>query len=138
MLCAVTPMQAKRVRLVGWLFAPPSFALGGWLLLDPSGFWTIVGAPTHNAFAQAIYGGAILGEGSMFALCAWRPKRFSAILLYLVIYKVLACLGAALVVIRGQAAPTHALAVIAAWGIAGVIAAWAYPWGDSVMPADDH
>ena len=70
-----------------------------------------------------------MGEGAMFALGAIRPVRYLVFLQYLVVYKSMACLAAAAVLLRMDAAPTGAWLVIGGWAFAGLVAAAVFPWG---------
>ena len=74
---AVLPTEAQGdrfVRLVCVLFAASSFPLAAWMLIAPYAFWSGLGVG-GNPFAEALYGGAIAGEGVMFLLGARRPSR---------------------------------------------------------------
>jgi len=78
--------------------------------------------------AAAIYGGAIMGEGAMFALGALWPVRYLVFLQYLVLYKSFACLAGSAVLLRMDPAPLGGWMVIAGWAFAGITAALIFPW----------
>ena len=129
--------RLRLIRLVFAFFAVTSFALGGWMLLDPVGAWGSMGIDiSGNAFPAGIYSGAILGEGVIFALGAKNPTRYIVFLHYLMVYKALACLGGALVLLRMDAAPIGGWIVLAGWAFAGLTGAAIYPWhqGDRLAP----
>jgi hypothetical protein len=117
------------IRLVCFFFAITSFGLGAWMTIDPASTWRSMGLEVGpHPFAQAIYGGAILGEGAMFALGAIWPVRYLVFLQYLVIYKTFACLAGMAVLMRMDPAPTGGWFVIAGWAFAGLTAAIIFPW----------
>lgn len=133
----VPPMSAnapseKRIwliRLVCVAFALSSFGLGAWMMIDPKSAWGSMGIEVGpNPFAQAIYGGAIMGEGAMFALGAIWPIRYLVFLQYLVLYKTFACLAGSAVLLRMDPTPTGGWMVIAGWAFAGITAALIFPW----------
>ena len=118
------------IRLVCFFFAASSFALGGWMMVDPASAWGMMGLDVGDEpFVQALYGGAIMGEGAMFALGAIWPVRYLVFFQYLVIYKTLACLAGISVLLRMESAPIGAWLVIGGWASAGVISAMIFPWG---------
>ncbi|MBW2589041.1 MAG: hypothetical protein JRD92_19240 [Deltaproteobacteria bacterium] len=90
------------IRLICFLFATSSFVL---------------------------YGGAIMGEGAMFALGAIWPVRYLVFFQYLVVYKTFACLAGTAVLLRMDSAPIGAWLVIGGWAFAGLISAIVFPWG---------
>ena len=135
----VPHMNAKRpsesrirmIRLVCFFFAASSFVLGAWMMIDPASAWASVGVDTGpSPFVQALYGGAIVGEGAMFALGAIWPVRYLVFFQYLVIYKALACLAGAAVLFRMDPAPVGAWLVIGGWAFAGLTGALVFPWGN--------
>jgi hypothetical protein len=80
-------------------------------------------------FVQALYGGAIMGEGAMFALGVKWPVRYLVFFQYLVVYKTFACLAGAAVLLRMDPAPIGAWLVIGGWAFAGLLSAIVFPWG---------
>jgi hypothetical protein len=122
--------RIQLIRLVCFFFAASSFVLGAWMMVDPASAWGTMGVDVGNdPFVQALYGGAIMGEGAMFALGAIWPVRYLVFFQYLVIYKTLACLAGVAVLIRMDSAPTGAWLVIGGWACAGLISAVIFPWG---------
>ena len=125
------PVSEKRITMIRAacaLFAISSFLLGGWMMLDPAGYWEGLGIG-GNPFVQAIYGGAIWGEGTMFALGVLRPLRYAVFFQYLVVYKTMACLAGLTVLLRMEpSAPTGAWIVLGAWAGAGILSAIVFPW----------
>lgn len=121
--------RIRLIRLVCFLFAASSFVLGGWMMADPAAAWGSMGIEVGSQpVAPAIYGGAIMGEGAMFALGAIWPIRYLVFLQYLVLYKSFACLAGAAVLLRLDPAPAGGWLVIAGWAFAGVTAAAIFPW----------
>jgi hypothetical protein len=119
------------IRVVCFFFASTSFVIGTWMLVDPSSAWGSMGVSVANdPFVPALYGGAIMGEGVMFALGAIWPLRYLVFLQYLVIYKTLACLAGAAVLLRMEPAPTGAWLVLGGWAFAGLVSAVVFPWKD--------
>jgi len=122
--------RIQLIRLVCFFFAASSFVLGAWMMADPASAWGTVGVDVgQDPFVQALYGGAIMGEGAMFALGAIWPVRYLVFFQYLVIYKTLACLAGIAVLLRMESAPIGAWLVIGAWASAGLISAIVFPWG---------
>jgi len=118
------------IRLVCFLFATSSFVLGGWMMADPTSAWAMMGVDVgQDPFVQALYGGAIMGEGAMFALGAIWPVRYLVFFQYLVVYKTFACLAGTAVLLRMDSAPIGAWLVIGGWAFAGLISAIVFPWG---------
>jgi len=75
-------------------------------MIDPASAWGSMGVDVGaDPFVQALYGGAITGEGAVFALGAIWPVRYLVFFQYLVIYKTLACLAGAAVLLRMEPAP---------------------------------
>lgn len=100
------------------------------MMLDPTSAWTTMGVPVGpDPFVQALYGGAITGEGAMFALGVRWPVRYLIFFQYLVIYKTLACLAGVAVLLRMDPAPIGGWLVIGGWASAGVISTVIFPWG---------
>ncbi len=119
--------RISMIRLICLCFALSSFALGGWMMVDPQSFWELLGVG-GDPFVEALYGGAIWGEGTMFALGAIWPVRYLVFFQYLVIYKTMACLAGLAALLRMDAAPLGAWLVLAGWAAAGVISAAVFPW----------
>lgn len=115
------------IRLTCMSFAVSSFLLGGWLMFDPASFWELVGV-SGNPFVQALYGGAILGEGVMFALGVIWPVRYLVFFQYLAVYKTLACLAGFAAMTNMDAPPIGAWLVLGGWAAAGLISAVVFPW----------
>ena len=121
--------QIRLIRIVFVLFAATSFVLGAWMMFDPKSAWGSMGIDVGaEPFAAAIYGGAIMGEGAMFALGAIRPVRYIVFLQYLMVYKTLACLAGLLVLVRMEPTPMGGWFVLAGWAFAGITAAVVFPW----------
>lgn len=100
------------------------------MMIDPASTWAMMGVDVGpEPFVQALYGGAIMGEGAMFALGLMRPVRYLVFFQYLVVYKTLACLAGAAVLLRMEAAPIGAWLVIGCWASAGLMSALVFPWG---------
>jgi hypothetical protein len=122
--------RIQLIRLICVFFAGSSFILGAWMMLDPASAWGAVGVSVEqDPFVQALYGGAIMGEGAMFALGAVWPIRYLVFFQYLVIYKTMACLAGIAVLLRMDPAPIGGWLVIGGWGSAGIISATIFPWG---------
>ena len=125
-----SPSRIQLIRLVFFFFAASSFVLGAWMMADPGSAWAMMGVDVGpDPFVQALYGGAVMGEGAMFALGAIRPVRYLVFLQYLVVYKSFACLAAAAVLLRMDPAPLGGWVVIGGWAFAGLVAAAVFPWG---------
>ncbi|MBW2377356.1 MAG: hypothetical protein JRF55_15460 [Deltaproteobacteria bacterium] len=126
-------LSASRIQLIRaccLLFATTSFVLGGAMMIDPASTWAMMGVDVGpEPFVQALYGGAIMGEGAMFALGLMRPVRYLVFFQYLVVYKTLACLAGAAVLLRMEPAPIGAWLVIGCWASAGLMSALVFPWG---------
>ncbi len=100
------------------------------MMIDPASAWGSMGLEVGQApFVQALYGGAITGEGIMFALGAVTPVRYLVFFQYLVVYKTLACLAGIAVLARMDPAPMGAWMVIGGWAFAGLLSAAVFPWG---------
>ena len=98
-------------------------------MFDPAGAWGALGIEVAaDPLAPAIYGGAIMGEGAMFALGAIWPVRYLVFLQYLVLYKSFACLAGAVVLARMDPTPIGGWFIIAGWAFAGLTAAVIFPW----------
>jgi hypothetical protein len=121
--------RIQLIRLVCLLFATTSLVIGPWMMIDPASAWGSVGIQVEpDPFVQAIYGGAIMGEGAMFALAAIWPVRYLALLQYLVVYKTFACLAGTAVLLRMESPPIGGWLVLAGWASAGLMAALVFPW----------
>jgi hypothetical protein len=122
--------RIQLIRVACFFFALTSFALGGWMMVDPASAWSMMGVNVgQDPFVQALHGGAIMGEGAMFALGVKWPVRYLVFFQYLVVYKTLACLAGIGVLLRMDSAPIGGWMVIGAWASAGVISALVFPWG---------
>ncbi len=111
-----------------------SIALGGWMVLQPNAFWSLLGAPTAGDTGMAvsshvIYAGAILGEAVALFLVYLRPLHYLNFLHYMIAYKAAACLGLAGWLMNTSPFPVGGWLLVAAWASAGCIAAAIYPWG---------
>ena len=121
--------RVQWIRLACLLFASTSFVIGPWMMVDPASAWGMMGVEVESdPLVQALYGGAIMGEGVMFALCAIWPVRYLVFFQYLVIYKTFACIAGIAVLLRMESAPIGAWAVMGGWASAGLIAAAVFPW----------
>lgn len=118
----------RMLRAICVGFALSSFALGGWMLVDPSAFWRSMGLET-SPFVASLYAGGIVGEGVMFALTARRPLRYLVFFEYMVVYKTLACLAFTRVLSAQEIVPPGAFAVLFGWAVAGATSAW-IAWED--------
>jgi hypothetical protein len=124
-----SPSRIQLIRLVFFFFAASSFVLGAWMMADPASAWAMVGVDVGpDPFVQALYGGAVMGEGAMFALGTIWPVRYLVFLQYLVVYKSLACLAAIVVLLRMDPVPVGGWLVIGGWAFAGLVAAAVFPW----------
>jgi hypothetical protein len=122
--------RVQLIRIIFLIFATSSFVLGAWTMVDPTSAWGMLGVDVGpNPFVQAIYGGAVMGEGAMFALGVVWPVRYLVFLQYVVIYKTLACLAAAGVLLRMESPPIAGWLIIAGWAFPGVLSAIVFPWG---------
>lgn len=110
------------VRVVCVLFAASSFPLAAWIAFHPDAFFATYGVG-GNPFVQALYGGAIAGEGVMFALGAREPARYRVFFEYMTVYKTLAVLFGARVWLASDARGSGALAVLGGWAVAGLVSA---------------
>lgn len=121
--------RIRSIRVVSLLFASSSFVLGAWMMTDPAAAWGSVGVEAGpNPFVEALYGGAIMGEGAMFAFCAVWPVRYVVFFQYLVLYKTFACLAGIAVLLQMESPSFGAWSVIAGWALAGVVSALVFPW----------
>lgn len=121
--------KVRRMRPVYAVNAVTSMVLGLWTLVHPSSFWGTIGISGSDPIVQAIYGGAICGEGIISALGFSRPLRYVAIFQYMMAYKLVVCLGLIPRLLLMDAPPIAAWIVVGAWAIAGVQSAAVYPWG---------
>lgn len=127
---SLSESRIQLIRVVFFFFAASSFVLGGWMMVDPASAWGMVGVEVgQDPFVQALYGGAVMGEGAMFALGAIWPIRYLVFLQYLVIYKTLACVAGIAVLLRMDPAPVGGWLVIGGWAFAGLVSAVVFPWG---------
>ena len=122
--------RIRLIRLVCFGFAASSFVIGAWMMIDPASAWASMGLNVaEDPFVPALYGGAIMGEGVMFALGSIWPVRYLVFFQYLFIYKTFACLAGAAVLLRMQPAPMGAWLVLGGWAFAGLLSALVFPWG---------
>ena len=99
------------------------------MVIDPASAWAALGVDVgQDPFVQALYGGAIIGEGAICALGVIWPVRYLVFFQYMVIYKTLACLAGIGVLVLMETAPVSAWLVIGAWASAGLMAALVFPW----------
>ncbi len=99
------------------------------MIADPTSVWASMGLEVGpHPFVPALYGGAIVGEGAMFALGAVWPIRYLVFFQYLVIYKTMACLAGIAVLISMEPTPTGGWLVLGGWAFAGLTAAVIFPW----------
>ena len=99
------------------------------MMVDPAGAWGSMGidvAPTP--LVEALYGGAIMGEGLMAALGVVWPVRYLVFLQYMVAYKTFACLAAIALLARAADPPTAGWLVVASWAFPAVASAAVFPW----------
>ena len=115
------------IRLTCVSFSLSSFLLGGWIMIDPSSFGELLGV-SGDPFVQALYGGAIWGEGTMFALGAIWPVRYLVFFQYLVIYKTMACFAGSAVLLNMDSPSFGAWLLLGGWASAGLISAAVFPW----------
>lgn len=126
---APSERRIQLIRLVCFLFAVSSFVLGGWMMIDPASAWGSMGIEVGpDPLAAAIYGGAIMGEGVMFALGTIWPVRYLVFFQYLMLYKTFSCLAGAAVLLRMDPAPLGGWVVLAGWAFAGLTGAAVFPW----------
>lgn len=121
--------RVRAIRGVCVLFASTSFVIGAWMMIDPAAAWASVGIDVGaHPFVAALYGGAIVGEGAMFALGAVWPVRYLPFFQYLMIYKASACLSGAAVLLGMEQAPSGAWLTLGGWAFAGLLCAVVFPW----------
>ena len=113
------------------VFAVSSFALGGWMALDPIGFWAAFGLTTSDPVVPGIYGGAICGEAVLCTLGFVRPLRYLPILQYMIAYKAVVCATLIPRLLEMPEAPLAGWLVVVAWGAVGLFCIWLIPWGRS-------
>ncbi|MEM8606565.1 MAG: hypothetical protein AAGF92_05645 [Myxococcota bacterium] len=123
----LTPTRTLVIRITAASFALSSFVLGAWMMFNPESFWGFLGVG-GNPFAQAIYGGAIMGEGVMFALMTVWPARYVIFLQYLVFYKGFACIAGLSTLLQMPTQPVGAWLILGGWAFAGIASAAVYPW----------
>lgn len=127
----------QRIRIMQWAclgMSLCSFALGGWMILQPNAFWSMIGAPVIGdggmaVSSRVVYGGAICGEAVALMLIYLSPLRYLNFLHYMMAYKAAACVGLAAWLLNAQPFPTGGWMLVAGWASAGLIAAAIYPWG---------
>lgn len=123
----LSPTRTLVIRITGASFGLSSLVLGAWMMFRPEAFWELIGI-AGNPFAQALYGGAIMGEGAMFALMTVWPARYFVFLQYLVFYKGFASLAGLFVLLQLPTQPLGAWLTLGGWAIAGIVSAAVYPW----------
>ena len=129
---STTGLSDSRIRLIRALFvlfATTSFILGGWMMVDPASAWSAMGIEVGpTPLVQALYGGAIMGEGLMAALGVVWPVRYLVFLQYMVAYKTFACLAATALLLQLDDPPTTGWLVVASWAFPAVASAAVFPW----------
>ena len=127
-----TGLSDSRIRVIRGLFAlfaTTSFALGGWMMLDPVAAWRAMGIEVDSVpLVPVLYGGAIMGEGVMAALGFVWPVRYLVFLQYMIAYKTFACVAASALLLRADDPPTAGWLVVASWAFPAVAAAAVFPW----------
>lgn len=126
-----------RILVMRWAclgMALSSFLLGAWMVLQPNGFWSLVGVPAMGDHGMAvsvhvIYAGAILGEGVALLLVFLRPLHNLGFLHYMMAYKCIACIALAAWIVDIDPVPAGGWMIFGGWAAAGLIAAGIYPWG---------
>jgi hypothetical protein len=118
-----------RMKRVYGVCTVTSLALGLWTLVHPSSFWGTIGISAADPIVQAIYGGAICGEGIICGLGIRRPLRYLVIFQYMMAYKAVVCVGLVPRLLLMDDAPIAGFVIVACWAIAAVQAALVYPWG---------
>jgi hypothetical protein len=106
-----------------------SLILGLWTLIAPETFWGTIGINGSDPIVQAIYGGAICGEGIISILGYFKPLRYIALFQYMIAYKAVVCIGLIPRLILMDNPPIAAWFIVAAWAIAGIQSAMNYPFG---------
>lgn len=120
--------RVKRLKRQYALNAVTSMILGLWTLVAPSSFWGAIGINGSDPIVQAIYGGAICGEGVLNGLGVAKPLRYLVILQYMMVYKAFVVVGLVPRLALMDAAPLAGWLVVAAWAFAGLQSAWIFPW----------
>jgi hypothetical protein len=127
-----TGLSQERIRLIRALFvlfATTSFALGAWMMIDPVAAWGAMGIEvTGTPLVQALYGGAIMGEGLMAALGVVWPVRYLVFLQYMIAYKTFACLAAITLLVRADDPPMAGWLVVGSWAFPAIASALVFPW----------
>ena len=121
--------KVKRMKMAYALFSSTSIALGLWMVIAPTSFWGLLNINDTDPVVQAIYGGAICGEGIMCLLGFFRPLRYIAIFQYMMAYKAAVCLALIPRLAFMEDAPAAGWLIVAAWGSVILQAAMVYPWG---------
>ena len=106
-----------------------SIILGLWTLIAPETFWGTIGISGSDPIVQAIYGGAICGEGIICTLGFFKPLRYIVIFQYMIAYKTVVCLGLIPRLLMMTNPPVAAWFIVAAWAFAGIQSAMSYPFG---------
>ena len=121
--------KVKRMKMAYALFSSTSVVLGLWMVIAPASFWGTIGVNDTDPIVQAIYGGAICGEGIMCFLGLFKPLRYIAIFQYMMAYKAAVCLALIPRLLLMEDAPVAGWFIVLAWGSVIVQAALVYPWG---------
>lgn len=109
--------------------AVTSIMLGLWTLIAPETFWGTLGINGSDPIVQAIYGGAICGEGIISILGYFKPLRYIVLFQYMIAYKAVVCIGLIPRLLLMDNPPAAAWGIAAAWAIAGIQSAMNYPFG---------
>lgn len=127
----------KKIKATRWsyaCFALSSFLIGGWMVIDPLGFWGLFDLRLQDPIVATVYGGGIVGEGVVCLWGAFQPARASAILLYMVAYKTVVVAALVPRLSAMDAPPWAGWVVVAAWGFVAIWAAVLFPWRDVAAP----
>lgn len=119
----------QRLKVVFAFFSLSSFMLGGWMLIAPDAFWQMMSVTGSNTTSQILYGGAICGEGVIFALGVWKPARYMTVIHYLIPYKLIGCAALVPRLVGVEPFPAGSWMIIGAWLSPAIIGALVYPWG---------
>jgi hypothetical protein len=121
--------KIKWMRVHYVCFALSSFLVGGWMAVDPAGFWGLFGLEIGEPIIPTVYGSAIVGEGVVCWLGVKRPLRFIPILYYMVAYKLVVCIVLVPKLLCMDNAPLAGWGIILAWGSVIVMCGIILPWG---------
>lgn len=112
----------RLVRVVAAAYALPSYPLALVLMFAPGVYSGRLGLG-GNPFAEAVYGGAVMGEALLFTAAARAPRRYAVFFEYVAVYKAFALVGGAFALATQRAPAPAAYAVLAGWAVAGLGAA---------------